>query len=762
VLHSEDKSWRSSASHDGSNGRQFEDDDRSTRWVAVHSDITERTIGEETLRRNAAENRKLAMVAKATENAVIIADVNGQIEWVNDAFTRLTGYELDEVKSRSPGSFLAGPDTDTETTNFMRKCVHNGEGFDLEILNYTKDRQPFWVAIDCRPVHDDAEMLAGFIAIEVDVTSRRRNEDASKRLNAELTKAYEATIEGWARALDLRDHETEGHSRRVTEMTVRLARAMGVPEAEIVHIRRGALLHDIGKIGVPDAILRKPGPLTDDEWKVMHQHPGLAKEMLRSIEFLQPALDIPYGHHERWDGSGYPQRLCGNTIPLAARIFAVVDIWDALSNDRPYRTAWPDDKIFDYIQSIADDELDPNVVSAFLKLFGKAPHGNGADGLVGAGTASSPGAPAWFPAEAPDNEAARLDALYRYEVLDSRPESAFDDLVRLAARICDAPMATISLLDADRQWFKARVGVNVNETPRDHTFCAYTILHPEPTIVPDAAKDPRFAGNPLVLNAPMIRYYAGVPLIVPSGHAIGTLCVLDRVPRNLPADKIELLQALSRQAVAQLELRRINNDLKRERQALTADVVRLGTLAATDPLTGLANRRRFDEALSRFSKRADLRQAPLSIILADADKFKSYNDKFGHPAGDEALRVLAKLLRLSCRRRDLAARYGGEEFAVLLPGADGYAAKAAAVRIQAIVSAHPWPLRQLQLSIGVATMLAGGCAIDLIERADAALYRAKSLGRNCIVLANSSQSIDSEQQQNGPLPEIQLVYDAGS
>ena len=263
--------------------------------LTAQRDITERKQRDDALRYNEAENRKLAMVAKTTENAVIIADPKGRVEWVNDAFTRLTGYSLEEMQGRSPGSILRGPDTDVETATLMNERVRNGEGFDVEVLNYTKAKQPYWVAIDCRPVHDVAGDLVGFIAIEVDVTARRNDEDTTKRLHDDLSKAYDATIEGWARALDLRDHETEGHSRRVTEMTVRLARAMGVDESKIVHFRRGALLHDIGKMGIPDAILRKPGPLTAEEWEVMRRHPSLAKEMLSSIDFLQPALDIPFG-----------------------------------------------------------------------------------------------------------------------------------------------------------------------------------------------------------------------------------------------------------------------------------------------------------------------------------------------------------------------------------------------------------------------------------------------------------------------------------
>ncbi len=189
------------------------------------------------------------------------------------------------------------------------------------------------------------------------------------RSTLELSLAYDATIEGWSRAVDLRDHETEGHSRRVTEMTLRLARAMNVAEAEMVHLRRGALLHDIGKIGIPDRILLKPGPLTDDESALMRRHPQYALEMLTPIAFLRPALDIPYGHHEKWDGSGYPRGLRGEQIPLAARMFAAVDIWDALRSDRPYRPAWPMERVLEHLRSLAGTHLDPCVVEAFLAIL---------------------------------------------------------------------------------------------------------------------------------------------------------------------------------------------------------------------------------------------------------------------------------------------------------------------------------------------------------------------------------------------------------
>ncbi len=183
---------------------------------------------------------------------------------------------------------------------------------------------------------------------------------------AALERSYDATLEGWVRALDLRDKETEGHTQRVTEMTVQLARTLGFKEEQLIHIRRGALLHDIGKIGIPDRILRKPGPLDEEEWTLMRKHPVYAYEMLAPIPFLRPALDIPYCHHEHWDGSGYPRGLAGEGIPLAARIFAIIDNWDALRNDRPYRAGLPARTVRQYLKDVAGTLLEPGLVEAFL------------------------------------------------------------------------------------------------------------------------------------------------------------------------------------------------------------------------------------------------------------------------------------------------------------------------------------------------------------------------------------------------------------
>jgi len=209
------------------------------------------------------------------------------------------------------------------------------------------------------------DTLAGQGAIAID---NAQLFDNLQKSNIDLAQAYDATIAGWSHAMDLRDKETEGHTQRVTDLTLKLARSMNISESQLMHIRRGALLHDIGKMGVPDNILLKTDELTEAEWEKMRKHTEFAYEMLSSIRYLQPALHIPYCHHEKWDGTGYPRRLKGEEIPLAARIFAVADVWDAVTSDRPYRKGWSEEKALAYIKEQSGKYFDPQIVEAFLKL----------------------------------------------------------------------------------------------------------------------------------------------------------------------------------------------------------------------------------------------------------------------------------------------------------------------------------------------------------------------------------------------------------
>jgi len=233
----------------------------------------------------------------------------------------------------------------------------------LEIFHRTQ------IQADARWV-DFMNVLAGQAAIAIDNAMLLKDLEAT---NADLSAAYEKTIEGWAHALHLRDRETDVHTRRVTEMTVSLARKVGLPEAQMVHIRRGAILHDIGKVAIPDSILLKPGPLDETEWAQMRRHPFIATEMLRPIAYLEPALPIPGSHHEKWDGSGYPLGLSREQIPIEARAFAFADVYDALTSDRPYRTAWTQAEAVDYIRAQDGKQFDPHITPAFMELVGNGP-----------------------------------------------------------------------------------------------------------------------------------------------------------------------------------------------------------------------------------------------------------------------------------------------------------------------------------------------------------------------------------------------------
>ena len=260
-------------------------------------------------------------------------------------------------------------------TDFLRSPAFQKEGFVsyyavpllakgqvlgvLEIFKRSNNEAPpDWV--------DFLNSLAGQAALAIDNAIMFKT---LQRSNVDLTLAYDKTIEGWSNALDLRDKETEGHTKRVVELTLRLARHMQLPEPDLVNLRRGAVLHDIGKVAIPDSILLKPGPLTDQEWEIMRQHPLIAVDLLTPISYLVPALDIPRAHHEKWDGSGYPNQLAGTAIPLPARLFAVVDVYDALISKRPYRPAWSETEALDYIRTNTGTHFDPSIVPVFMNML---------------------------------------------------------------------------------------------------------------------------------------------------------------------------------------------------------------------------------------------------------------------------------------------------------------------------------------------------------------------------------------------------------
>jgi diguanylate cyclase (GGDEF)-like protein len=345
----------------------------------------------------------------------------------------------------------------------------------------------------------------------------------------------------------------------------------------------------------------------------------------------------------------------------------------------------------------------------------------------------------------PESETLRLAALRSYDILDTLPEQAYDDITLLAAQVCSTPIALVSLVDSERQWFKSRLAFEVPELPRYVAFCAHAIMKPdEVLIVSDALADSRFADNILVTEAPLIRFYAGAPLVTSEGHALGTLCVIDRVPRTLLDSQLDALKALSRQVVAQLELRRNNAWLQRHnavmkesREDFEQYEARLREVnqelhhqSFVDGLTGIYNRRAFDLHLVKAVADAAKRGDNISLVMLDVDHFKRFNDDFGHAAGDEVLRRVAQSIQSSARKNDIVARYGGEEFAVILPQTDVQHAHAMAERLRAAVKDTRPAAHAVTVSAGVATQAERASAEALIAAADGALYHAKERGRD--------------------------------
>jgi len=350
--------------------------------------------------------------------------------------------------------------------------------------------------------------------------------------------------------------------------------------------------------------------------------------------------------------------------------------------------------------------------------------------------------------EMPPDEIERIAALKRYRILDTLAEDAYDDLLAILAGICGAPMGAVTLVDEDRQWFKATLGLDVSQTPRDDSFCAHAILQPnELMVVEDAASDPRFFDNPLVTGGPNLRFYAGAPLTSTDGHALGALCVMDDEPRQLTPFQKSALSSLSRQVSALMELRRSSQELRHhlsEREwyeqrmqdhqaALELQNAQLIAQTRADPLTGLANRRAFTTSLDAELARTKALGITLSLAMCDIDHFKNINDSYGHPAGDRVLISLALMLQGAVGEGAMAARCGGEEFALLLPGMNGTdaAALCESIRLATPTLSTAAPVT---LSLGLAVAQSDDTPDDLYARADKLLYAAKQGGRNRLML----------------------------
>lgn len=336
----------------------------------------------------------------------------------------------------------------------------------------------------------------------------------------------------------------------------------------------------------------------------------------------------------------------------------------------------------------------------------------------------------------PANEQARLQALADYAILDTVAEQAYDDIAHLAASICGMPVALISLVDETRQWFKSRVGLALKQTRREYSFCTHTIAEPDGLlIVEDASKDQRFADNPLVLGAPAIRFYAGAPLLTKNGEAIGAVCVIDYQPRSLDQHACEALRCLARQVMGQLELRKSLNLLQSSQQRLAEITSRMALQNETDELTQLRNRRALQIKLAEEWERAFRYSTPLSLLMLDIDDFRSYNETFGYPDGDQVLRKVAQLISKGARLSDMAARTGGDVFAIVLPVTDLDSALQIAERIRYGIELGEWPHRTINVSIGVSSYGIQADAAAMLAQAEQALVSAKRAGGNCIIIS---------------------------
>jgi len=325
----------------------------------------ERTRMQKALRESESQFR---LLAENASDMISRLAINGQMLYVSPACKTILGFTPDELTGTISFDLIHEKDR-----SFVRNLFKRNQSDVTHTVTYQamhKNGHYVWLESSARAILDPKTGIVTEIqTASRDINKRKKAEKALQEAHKDLQEAYDRTIEGWVRALDLRDRETEGHTQRVTELTTKVAGILGFPAEELIHIRRGALLHDMGKMAIPDEILQKPGPLNETEWEKMRQHPQYAYDMLSPIAYLHPALVIPFCHHERWDASGYPRGLRGEEIPLAARLFSIVDVWDALRSDRPYRKKMPRKEVVRYLCEKSGQLFDPKLVDVFLSIM---------------------------------------------------------------------------------------------------------------------------------------------------------------------------------------------------------------------------------------------------------------------------------------------------------------------------------------------------------------------------------------------------------
>ncbi|HKV45851.1 MAG TPA: MASE1 domain-containing protein [bacterium] len=552
------------------------------------------------------------------------------------------------------------------------------------------------------------------------------------RLHDHLEQSYLEMVLALARAVDARDSYTADHSERIATRAVAIARTLGCPVIEVQDIHWGALLHDIGKLSVPDNILRKPGPLTDAEWDIMRQHPVVGEGILRSVERMRNVATLVRHHQERWDGTGYPDRLYGDEIPLGARILAVADAYSAITDDRAYSKGRSLEEAITEIRRCAGTQFDPRVVEAFCRVAkveridvlalndqGLHPIGSALESLA-TGIVRPFAQTRQFRQLVP----AMVDVAKRLlRPLDLT--AVLDEILGQIQEVFGYPICAILFIDAQSRElnFKAQRGYDpdVAKTMRlrigEQGIAGWVARHGRAYYAPDVRQDSLY-----VSGSPAARSNAAYPLVV-DDQVIGVLDVESPIVDAFPKEVRELLEAFA--ALAALAILRAQRDED------------LNRLALTDGLTGLANHRALWDALEREVARAMRGARPVSVVIVEIDKFKQINDFFGHLEGDTILRTVADVLKKNSRAMDLPARFGGDELVLLLPDVAKKAAVQIAERVRHYVEEIPiGGGTRLTVSVGLASLPEDGeTAKALIEAADHAMYEAKHGGGNRVHVA---------------------------
>ncbi len=551
-------------------------------------------------------------------------------------------------------------------------------------------------------------LTAGFQRLLVQALQTLYQLAESRR--SEVESSYRATLRALAAALDAKDRYTEAHGRETAALCLAVGRRLGCSDEELRYLEYGAILHDIGKIGIPGGILNKPGPLTEEEFAMMREHPVIGERILASVPFLEPLLPLVRGEHERYDGTGYPDRLREEEIPLGARIIFACDAFDAMSRDRPYRRALPPDQVLAELRENAGTQFDPKVVSALIEVI--------SDGHYDVAPAASAVLPwAGKQGSGPGAWAQHLDSVQALGMRLARISNAQEvahQIGEAIVRLIEPDQCRLWILNGDTLT-PAYATTSARPEYQDLQLSSFRIGEGivgwvaesrEGVMIGDAKRHPRRRRF-----APFDESVVAVPMVF-DNELLGVIAAVKIGVHQYHADHLRLLTILANQAAVSMANARMHE--------------RLTTDATTDPLTGLLNRRAMQHRLERAIAEEP---AGFSLLLADIDQLKRINDRFGHLVGDEALTVAARCARSSLGDDVVLARWGGDELLGLLPGALADVAREHGRQLQAELATCVLPSRPNQrtsLSFGIAHCPTDGADLNtLLAAADRAMYMAK-------------------------------------